>query len=456
MTMPARARPRYTQANSLRDFTLALYLFNPLTIGIQHLALGGGQDQGSGSALNQAITLFMFASAVLCAAYERVTLGKLWRGAAPFAIVVALVVVSYLWADHAGISMRRIARFALEVVGLVVLASCYRDSRSLLRVLWLVFAAVVALDIAAVALPRISMTSIGYAGIHSHKNTLGSFCYIALPVFFYAWRLRLQGQWSFLNILLMLATLGLLGASLSKTSAFVLPFIGLITLAAYKVWRRGGATRVALVGFFSACAILLVVPIAGSGKSIPELVGEVTGDPTMTGRTPLWEYIIYRVGDRYMTGVGYGSFWDVDRSGVALMNEFGITFNFEQAHNGYLGVYAELGAPGVAAILLMWLLATAGIVRRIDNAREWALIGFALYLSLAFVLYNITESAFLRVGLFAWIMFVLISAAAIKIVAPITTSPPPNKQSRAKRATRRPAPFGAPTAQVTRSVGKLP
>ncbi|MGE3928884.1 MAG: O-antigen ligase family protein [Hyphomonadaceae bacterium] len=437
---PAKPRRGYRQVDLLRDFTVGFYLVYMLTGGLQRLIFGGGADgSGGGSLINQAITVLLLGIGLVCVLYERISYRKILHGAAPFIVPLVLIVLSLAWADYFAISTRRVLRFCIEVAAMVLLVSCYRDSRAFLRTFWCAFAILLVLDVLALAVPSMSFTSIGYAGIHGHKNMLGSYAYAAIPIFYFGWRLRLLGSWSFISVVFMLIGFALLAISWSKTAAFLVPFSALAGYLVYRVWRRGLTTQMALTALFILSIVVLTVPLWTRGMNLAEYVGMITGDPTMTGRTGVWEYTFWRVGDRQLTGVGYGSFWDVNESTVALMNQFGVTFAFNQSHNGYIGVFAELGWLGVGAIVFMWITATAAVLRRVGNRKEWPLVSYAIYTAIGYALYNVTETSFFRVGFDTWNEYVLIMAATAKLV------PPPAPVARQ----RQPAAAVRPRQQVT-------
>jgi len=453
---PTQPRALYRQVEFLRDATIVVYLVYILSGGLQRLLLHGGawgeQEFGAGSLINQAMTLFVLGSALVCAMYNRTSADRLLHGALPYLIPTALILLSILWSDYPAIGMRRAIRFALELIGLLVLVSCFRNSNSFLRTIWIAFAILLLLDIVSIGLPQISVTDIGFAGVHNHKNTLGSFCYAAIPLFFIAWRSGLWGRWSIVSLGFMLVALGFLAASQSKTAIFLTPVIGLMTYAAYHLWRRGRSTQAALGAMFAALVVVLALPLAASGMNLAEAVGAVTGDPTMTGRAGVWEYTFWRMGDRAFTGVGYGSFWDVDAAAVARMNQYGVTFAFNQAHSGYVGVFAELGWLGIAAIAVMWVTSASGILRRATNAAEWPLVAYALYISLGYLLYNVTETSFFRTGFDTWTEYVLISAAAVKLVPKAR----PPKARRVRRQLMAPRSPLAAAAAARRRAPSLP
>lgn len=455
--MPPRPRPprppaAYRQVDLIRDLTLGVYIIFMLTGGLQRLVFGASGALGGGSIINQGMTFAVLGSAMLCVLYQRIPVHRVLHGIGPFVIPALLVLASLAWTDYFGIATRRVARFWIELAGVIMLVSCYRDSRSFLRTLFLAFSVLTGLDLLSLAAPSMSITSIGFAGIHGHKNTLGSFAYAAIPIFLIGWRWRLLGRWSILGVGLAALTSLMLVASLSKTAVFLVPFCMLLTYLWYRLWQRGTTTQLALGGLFTAFVLVIALPIAGSGMSFGELIGEVTGDPTITGRSDVWNYTIMRVGDRGLAGMGYGSFWEVDASNIQTMNSLGITFAFNQSHNGYIGVYAELGWLGVIAIVLMCVMAMAAILRRVPNAREWPLVAYALYTTIGYILYNVTETSFFRVGFDTWVEFVIIVAATTKLVAPVPVAAKPRR--RAQRFVRRPGAPRAPRPVHQRPVGR--
>lgn len=460
MTAAARSQNRdtaYRQVDLIRDATLIFFICYLLTGGLQRLLFGSSSLFGSGSILNQMVTLGVFGVGAICVLYQRIPFHRVIHGVAPFIIPAVLIIASLAWTDYFGIATRRAMRFWIELGGLLLLVSTYRDSRSFLRTLWTAFAILACLDVLSLAVPSMSFTSIGFAGVHGHKNTLGSFGYMSIPLFFIAWRINLIGRWSILSGLLGIATLAMLLISLSKTSTFLLPFCGVLAFLAYRLWERGFTTQLAMGGLFITFVAAIALPLTSAGLTLGEAIGAITGDPTITGRSEIWDYTIMRVGDRALTGVGYGSFWDVDLANREIMNQYGITFAFNQAHNGYIGVFAELGWLGVGAIVAMWLMGMSAILRRVGNKAEWGLVSYALYISIAYAMYNVTETSFFRVGFDSWIIYVLMVLSTTKFVAPITAMRHAPGRRRRSAARRSASPGARPQRpQAPRPVGRAP
>lgn len=414
---PPRPRP-YRQIDLLRDAMLVLYIVYQLSGGLHALFFSG-----AASTLNQVMAFALLGVGIVCCLFERVRFAQIMRGAWPFVVPLALILVSVLWSDYPSIGLKRALRFATELAGFVLLISAYRTSRQFLRTLWVAFSILLMLDVLALAKPDMSITELGYAGIHIHKNSMGSFCFLSVPLFLIGWRERYAGRFSLISLGFALLAMAFLLASLSKTSIFLLGFCAAAAFIGYSIWRRGVTTRLALGSIFAVLMFGLVAPVTAGGLNVAEMVGAVTGDATMTGRTGVWDYTFWRVGERHMTGVGYGSFWEVDEIMTQeQLEDFGVYFIVNQSHNGYIGTFAELGWLGVAAIILMWIMATSAVVRRIVNAREAPLVGYALYTAIGYALSNVTETSFFRAGFDSWIHYLIMMLAVAKLAAPVRTT----------------------------------
>ena len=72
-------------------------------------------------------------------------------------------------------------------------------------------------------------------------------------------------------------------------------------------------------------------------------------DETLTGRTEIWEKVL-EIGTNPLIGTGYHSFWLGDRA-AKFWEEY--YWHPNQAHNGYLEIYINLGYLGVFFLLCL-------------------------------------------------------------------------------------------------------
>jgi O-antigen ligase len=116
------------------------------------------------------------------------------------------------------------------------------------------------------------------------------------------------------------------------------------------------------------------------------------------------------------------SFWSGDRV-VAFVRAVGAEVN--QAHNGYLEQFLNLGAIGVAFMILLFL-SSLWRVRRCDPD-EWQFAILRLALLLSAILYNYTEASFYgisNVWLLTLVTFVSIAPGTCATDAKAKTQAP--------------------------------
>src|SRR5438309_6099997 len=129
------------------------------------------------------------------------------------------------------------------------------------------------------------------------------------------------------------------------------------------------------------------------------LAGAVGKDPTLTDRTTIWALVL-STHTNALIGTGYESFWLGPRlewfwqRGLGMINE---------AHNGYLEVYLNLGLIGIFLLAGFLIASYRTICRRLEPFSSLASLTLALWIVMLF--YSVTEAGF-RSGLM-WLTFLL-------------------------------------------------
>jgi len=241
-------------------------------------------------------------------------------------------------------------------------------------------------------------------GITTNKNILGGDCLIL--GFFFFWHL-LQ-TWSrqsgrprrnelFLTGGFLLAIWWLLSMAHSSTSLVSL-FVGLLIVAVLGlrfVDKRFIGTYVVI----GVLALLAAEWAFGIYASAIQLLGK---DATLTDRTLLWSELL-KVKINPLFGAGFESFWLGDR-----IRKFGESrwWQPNQAHNGYLETYLNLGVVGLI-LLIVLLIATFWKGRR-ELLTNFQFGRFRLGFLAAVVAYNWTEAAFKNISVI-WFVFYIIA-----------------------------------------------
>lgn len=103
-----------------------------------------------------------------------------------------------------------------------------------------------------------------------------------------------------------------------------------------------------LTAFATLAVVMLVAP-----ESVLTALGR---DPSLTGRTEIWEQLVGSIMKRPLLGYGYHAFW------LGLQGESGViirklNWTFGYAHNGYFEVTLQLGFVGLGLVIAILLRA---------------------------------------------------------------------------------------------------
>jgi O-antigen ligase len=230
-----------------------------------------------------------------------------------------------------------------------------------------------------------------YTGVSTQKNGLGQLCLLA--GLYMCWAIIFQVvhggvKSDRVRIVVYLSFLGmsawLLYMADSATSIVCLSLaIGALCVARLPAVSRR-PHRIMTCGAAAAALVMIgsyVFDVYGFA------VGVVGRDTTLTTRVPMWQGLADMAGDP-IVGFGYESFWLGDRL-RSLWDEYG---RLNQAHNGYLEVYLNLGLVGLA---LLGMAVVVGF-RRISRAlwTDYSAAVLRLCLLTVVVVYNWTEATF--------------------------------------------------------------
>jgi len=133
------------------------------------------------------------------------------------------------------------------------------------------------------------------------------------------------------------------------------------------------------------------------GAGLVETIGK---DPTLTGRTAVWDLVI-SLTRHPVFGTGFESFW----LGPRLDKVWSVYWwHPNEAHNGYIEVFLNLGWIGVALLTLLMVTGYRNVFRAFRQDPDSGRLRMAYFL--VAVVYNFTESA-VRMMHPVWICFLL-------------------------------------------------
>ncbi|HWK48160.1 MAG TPA: O-antigen ligase family protein [Stellaceae bacterium] len=277
----------------------------------------------------------------------------------PLLVLYVWFGLSTRWALDNAASTRRFILYIVALVIFTAVAVGIRNIRSTHRVLLYGTALVVLIDLGSwLVLPRLAMTGLGLAGIHSHKNGAGVVALFALLV---AMTYVPMARTIFSRAgVVILALLCLVLLILTRSSTSISIGLGVLALlpVVVVVLRRSGPTMTVIAG---AAAIMLLAGvfcyIAWAGLSAHDAWRPFAGI-TFTDRTDVWAFTLSEIWKRPYLGVGFNSFWDIETAlqpslYKGLWFASGTEFTNE-SHNGFLDLCVTTGLVGlVAGVLVM-------------------------------------------------------------------------------------------------------
>jgi len=245
-----------------------------------------------------------------------------------------------------------------------------------------------------------------WIGVSGQKNGLAILCAISAFTLIWAtyrkWEsgvlLKSRSQ-TFADVLVIGIAFFLLrgpGGAYSATSIAVL-IIGMSFLLI--LYRKKNLARWMAAHLKAVVLALPLLYLVFSATVLPTVFSILGRDETLTGRTQIWDLALDIASANPLLGFGYGSFW-------GLETEISSTFGVKQAHNGYIGVYVEVGIVGIL-VLFLFLMEFCGKVKRgINHTFEWSVFGICFLLMV--LLWNYSEDTFFKTSLL-WSYMVYLS-----------------------------------------------
>ncbi len=321
-----------------------------------------------------------------------------YLGANP-AIVLFLLYcgVSIAWSDYSFVAFKRWIKAVGDVIAVMVVLTEY-DAETAVRQL---------LSKASFLLLPVSILFIKYypdlgraynpwtglpmySGVTTFKNLLGMTCLIC----------GIGSLWAFLSALqdrqvpgskrrliahgsmaIVALWLIVMANSMTSLSCYLMSGFLLVLAMRREPTVRASVLRSVMIG----CIALSFFSMFIDPTSMLRSIGR---DPTLTGRTDIWRAVL-AMHTNPLIGSGFESFWMGKRLiEVGRMTEKGI----QEAHNGYLEVYINLGFVGLAFLAAVIYAGYKNVNAQLQSDRSMA----ALRLSFitAGLIYSFAEAGF--------------------------------------------------------------
>jgi exopolysaccharide production protein ExoQ len=366
-----------------------------------------------GSPLDRAILSLVMALGVMVLLARAQRVGRILRSNFPILLYFSYCVISVLWSDFPDVAFKRWFRALGDVVMVLIVLTDPDWVAALKRLLT---------RLGNVLIPLSVLFSRWYpqygrefshggtpywSGVTPEKNALGSLCMVfGLAFLYYFLQIyreenapHRKGQIIGRGLVLVMTVYLLFGShSATALAGFVLASVPMVLTVLYRGARRPIFMHTMVLGAlgFAAGAVFLNI-----GSWMLEDLGR---NSTLTGRTAVWQAAL-RLAQSPVVGTGFESFWLGPR--VYRMTEL-VGFNINQAHNGYLEVYLNLGWIGVALVALVLITAYSRVVKAVRWMSPAACLGLA-YLMIV-ITENFTEASFGMAGP-VWMGFLMTTMA---------------------------------------------
>lgn len=313
---------------------------------------------------------------------------------------ILFALVSVVWSDFPFVAFKRWFRDLGNYFVILVVLSDPRPIEAIRTVLRRVSYLLIPLSILLIkyftAIGRqwsVWTGSTEYVGAATSKNMLGLLCLLSGLYFFWdvvtRWSERRKQRAKriiVVDISFIAMTLWVMNLASSTTSDICLVMGCLVIAGAHsKVLRRRMWLLKAMIPASFVVYLILSLGFNMNG-SMAEAVGK---DPTLHDRTKIWSFLL-SMHTNPVIGTGYQSFWLGSR--LLLFWNNADLGHLNEAHNGYLEVYLELGLIGVA--LLAWFVISIyrTACKRLSYDFDLAVLGLASWIMIVF--YNMSEAAF--------------------------------------------------------------
>jgi exopolysaccharide production protein ExoQ len=272
---------------------------------------------------------------------------SLQRGGVLSICLAIFVLCSAVWSVDFGATLRLGIQYLFLIIGAIGVAENLEADEFMDLLAWVCFLSAIASLVLLIVSPANAFGLAGdFRGIFSQKNILGMA--MSMGALGSLHRLRV-GKRSRLLSITMLSVISFValksGSATSCSAIFLFCCLGM----AIPLLQKPGTSRIlAITGIIFLLPVVLVAVF--NWNSLLETFGK---DPTLTGRTEIWGYVIPEIYQRPILGWGYAAFWSTANPESFKIANVLIWFAPE-AHNGILEILLSVGLIGAVFFIYLW------------------------------------------------------------------------------------------------------
>ena len=357
--------------------------------------------------------------------------------------MMAFAFLTALWSLFPDVTLRRSIAFMFTTVFGIWLALRFRFPEIMrLIVVGLSFLMFVSFFM-IFAMPTIGLDSAqhvgAWKGVFFQKNVTGRMMvWLVLALVWLDWQ-KEQSRWVTRPLILLAMLLIVMSRSGTGLVTSVLVSVALLSTTMLRGSIRSFAPTMALL------TALLVIMVTAGATFWYDVLYALGRDPTLTGRTVLWQHIVQSVTERPLLGYGYAAYWfGFNGPGASFTRDWGIT----SAHSGWLELTLDLGLVGVALVVVVLgrMLFQGFFAARYGNSRPEAAWAFAVGCALLAV--SVSESVFAERHSMNW---VIATIAVVRLIQQSRWQRLLNDRAEEQHRLRRHAPAGVAPAYAGQS-----
>lgn len=381
---------------------------------------GDGADRYlEGNPVDRAFLSALLALGVIVLLGRRRQVGALMRANGPIVVYFAYCAVSAIWSDYPDVSFKRWFRGAGDIVMVFIILTEPNRLAAFKRLFTGVGSVLLSLSVVLIlyfpAYGRFYTRSGApeWTGVGSDKNALGMVC--ALFGITFTWcllrayqaesrRHRMIALMGYGGLVALAGWLLLKSQCATGLSCWILAG-GIMVATSIPAIRRKPALVHLLV--FGVLGVVISAMFLNMGSGLVETVGR---NSSFTGRTNIWSAVL-PMAENPLLGAGYESFWLGGRLAKAWVR---IGQPPNQAHNGYIEIYLNLGWAGLMFIAAIMFTGYRNIIAALRRQEDGSALRLAFFVVAA--MYNLSESAFKMMHP-VWIALLFATAVVPTVVA---------------------------------------
>lgn len=366
-----------------------------------------------GSPLDRNVLTFVLLVGLFALSKKTQRVKSILRANPQILIFFIYCLISLLWSDYPFVVFKRWVRSVGDIVVVLVIITENNWVDALNRVLTRVGFILIPLSIVFIRFyPSLGRAySRGgapeWTGVGTDKNALGMICMLFGVSLLWRWvstyknrggKHRTHELVAISIVFTMILYLVLVVNSQTALSCFLMADTLIIVTALGPRFRKPLLVSSMVGAMVAVCFSVLFLGIGGGALSA------IGRDASLTGRTQVWQTILPYATNAWV-GAGYENFWIGER----LKTFTRLLGGLNQAHNGYIEIYLNLGLIGLVLLGGIIFAGYRNILKGLRTSPEISRLKLAFFFIC--LVYNFTEASFKMMSP-VWITFLWAVMAA--------------------------------------------